>query len=96
MQPGEQRLLSFGPLHDGRVNLIGGIVGEFEQEQQLRERVVLAGEAFGQPVPGVFSRIPSSDDAIEALGRLFCRELKFYEDVGKTRRQFQESGSDGL
>ena len=34
---------------DGLVNPVGGIVCELDQEQQLRERVVLEREAFGEP-----------------------------------------------
>src|SRR5271157_1252944 len=35
--------------YDGLVNPIPSIVCQLDQEQHLRERVVLAGDAFGQP-----------------------------------------------
>ena len=47
-----QPLLAGLAADDGVIDLVGGVVGELDQQQELREAVVLADQALGQPALG--------------------------------------------
>jgi hypothetical protein len=47
-----ERRGSIGGSDDGLVNPVGGVVGEFDEQEELREGVVFERDAFGQPALG--------------------------------------------
>ena len=63
---------------DGLVDAVGGVVGELDQQQQLREGVVLAGHALGQPALGDAEQLreePGLDVAVVVAEVLLQRQL---------------------
>ena len=51
-QDGLERRRAVGRGDDGLVDAVGGVVRELDQQQQLREGVVLERDAFGEPALG--------------------------------------------
>jgi hypothetical protein len=51
-QNGLERSCAAGRGDDGLVNAVGGVMSELDQQQQLREGVVLKRDAFGEPALG--------------------------------------------
>ena len=51
LQDRHQPLLAGLAGDDGAVDLVGGVVGELDQQQELREAVVLADQALVEPAP---------------------------------------------
>ena len=70
---------------DRLVDAVGGVVGELDQEQQLREGVVLAVDALGQPALGDGQQLREEPGLVVAV---VVAEVFFQRELGQQESDF--------
>ena len=86
-QDGLERRLAVGRGDDGLVDAVGGVVRELDQQQQLREGVVLERDTFGEPVLGDAEQLREQPGLVVAV---VVAEIFFQRELGQQERDLVE------
>ena len=84
-QDGLERRRAVGRGDDGLVDAVGGVVRELDQQQQLREGVVLERDAFGQPAFGDAEQLREEPGLVVAV---VVAEVFFQRELGQQEGDF--------
>ena len=80
-----ERRRAVGRGDDGLVDAVGGVVRELDQQQQLREGVVLERDAFGQPALGDAEQLREEPGLVVAV---VVAEVFLQRELGQQEGDF--------